>query len=66
MAKITVCNWCGDTMTAEEENNGINLHTYIGYGTKFDGKDFSLDLCPRCTEEFIEMVEKAVSVSTLR
>lgn len=65
MAKQTICNWCGDVMTAEEENNGINLHTFLGYGTKFDGKDFNLDLCPKCTEEFIEMIEHAVSVPTL-
>lgn len=59
---ITRCNVCGNSIEQVFENQMIvSLHERIGYGCKYDGNTFDLDICCNCFDKLIDgFVEKCV------
>lgn len=53
MKKI-ICNKCGKEFDCWDEQEGFSIHSYCGYGTKYDGDKLDLDLCCDCMEKLID------------
>lgn len=51
------CNMCGREMDWADDSAEFNIHTYLGYGTRYDGGYLRLDLCCNCMERLIEECE---------
>lgn len=51
-----ICNYCGKELDGNNEWNHATCTTHLGYGSKYDGDYFRLDLCTACTDKFIELV----------
>jgi hypothetical protein len=62
MARQTICNWCGKTMTSVDKMGGVDLHTTIGYGTTLDGESLDFDCCPECLEEFLKTMNSLCKI----
>lgn len=60
--KCTYCNKCGKQIGFKrdagdkysQDYNVFSVHTYIGYGSKYDTQYLSLDLCSSCMDELID------------
>ena len=51
-----ICNMCGKDFGVPDIQNGFGIFTdKIGYGSKYDGDQLSLDLCCECTDKIIDM-----------
>lgn len=55
--KKKICNRCG-----KEVYPTLNLHNEIGYGSRFDHDQFSLNLCSDCVDLFIEFLNSNLEV----
>lgn len=53
---IRVCNMCGKTLDTYDQQNGFGFRHKAGYGSKFDGEQFSADFCCECHDKIIDMV----------
>lgn len=65
MAKQTICNMCGSVIDGTCEDVDFSLHTRLGYGSGFDGRDVDFDLCCECGDQMIEELIKRCKVSPL-
>lgn len=61
MAKEFYCNKCGKKLDMWDIQEDFSMQRSLGYGSKYDGSDFDIDLCCGCMDELIdEMIEKCV------
>lgn len=51
-----ICNYCGKELDGDNEWNHATCTTHLGYGSKYDGDCFRLDLCTACTDKFIDLI----------
>ena len=49
-----VCNMCGKVFDAWDVNEGVSIHKYCGYGSRYDGQRIGIDLCGQCVDNLIE------------
>ena len=50
VVKRIVCNRCRKAFDQWDEEEGFSMHGKFGYGTKYDGEEYELDLCCSCME----------------
>lgn len=48
-----LCNKCGKKLDIWDIQENFSIHGRFGYGTKYDGADYELDLCCDCMEKLI-------------
>lgn len=59
MAKGKIrCNMCGKDFNNCDSAFDFGIHRIIGYGSKYDGDDIDLDLCPECFDKFIHRLKE--------
>lgn len=49
----TICNLCGEDFDFWDEQEDYSIYKRIGYGSRYDGKHLSLDICCKCMDELI-------------
>ena len=49
-----ICNKCGKKFDVFDRHEGFSLQGRFGFGTKFDGENYELDLCCDCMEKLVE------------
>lgn len=54
MSKEMTCNVCGKKFDFWDTQENYNIHTYCGYGSKFDGETIDLDICCECFDKLVE------------
>ncbi len=54
MAKELYCNKCGKKMDIFDIQEHLSLQGRFGYGSKYDGDDYDLDLCCECMDKLID------------
>lgn len=55
MAKQILCNVCGKKIDQIlEDQMVVSIHDTIGYGSKYDGGTFDLDICCDCFDKLID------------
>lgn len=54
MAKVLFCNKCGKQIQQYDEVNGFHHSGRFGYGSKYDGELFEVDLCVDCIDELVD------------
>jgi len=54
----TICNKCGKVLDFWDRQEEFHIFGYLGYGTKYDGNIFNLNLCCKCMEEIIDACVK--------
>ena len=47
-ARIKLCNKCGKPIDNHFIAGGVELEGEIGYGSKYDGERYCMDLCADC------------------
>lgn len=52
--RVCKCNLCGKEFNCWDEQEGLNIHTRLGYGSKYDGSLVNLDICIDCFDTIIE------------
>lgn len=57
MAKVLFCNKCGKKIQQYGEGSGFHHSGQFGYGSKYDGELFEVDLCTDCFDKFVENFE---------
>lgn len=48
------CNKCGKKLDIWDIKENFSIKKTIGYGSKYDGDELSIDLCCDCMDEIIE------------
>lgn len=51
---IRYCNICGGQMDYWDVNEDFTIHTYAGYGSRYDGEEIELHVCCDCMGKLIE------------
>lgn len=69
MAVEYKCNMCGKTMDTYDRNLDMSFGRSIGYGSKYDGEIFDIDLCCDCFDKLVDFckippLRKCVNVDT--
>lgn len=49
-----LCNMCGKELDIWDIQENFSIRGRFGYGTKYDGSDYDLDLCCGCMEKLID------------
>lgn len=49
-----VCNICGIDFDEWDEQEGILLEHSCGYGSKYDGDYYRIDMCCACFDELLD------------
>ena len=51
---IRYCNICGNKMDMWDIQEDFTIHSYVGYGSKFDEEEIELHICCDCMDQMIE------------
>lgn len=54
MAREFRCNMCGKEMNKFDIEEGFSFDKWLGYGSKYDGGYFQIDLCCECMDKLID------------
>lgn len=57
MARMVFCNKCGRQFGKVDDISGFHHSGRFGYGSKYDGEEFEMDLCVECIDEFADACE---------
>ena len=52
--KCGVCNMCGRSLDCYELQEGLAIHTAVGYGSKYDLSTVHLQLCCDCFDNLVD------------
>lgn len=67
MAKQVICNVCGkqiDQICADQAV--VSIHSSIGYGSKYDGDTFDLDIYCDCFDKLIDGFTEKCAVNSIK
>lgn len=63
--KIIRCNKCNKTFGEWDIQQDFSIIKHIGYGSKYDGCVFEIDLCCDCADKLIEQLVKECTTSPI-
>lgn len=67
MAKQIVCNVCGKQIDQIfEDQMVVSIHDGIGYGSKYDGYTFDLDICCDCFDKLIDGFREKCAINPIK
>lgn len=49
-----VCNKCGKVLDEFDEQEHLEIHTILGYGSKYDLEEVHIRLCCDCFDELVD------------
>lgn len=48
------CHHCGEVLDEWSYYEDIHIQKYLGYGSRYDGKELRMQLCCDCLDNYIE------------
>lgn len=54
-----ICDICGKRFNDLDEEIGLIIDRYMGYGSKRDGEHVHIDICANCFDKLLDDIEKA-------
>lgn len=57
-ADETVCNLCGKPFDEWDQEENLCIHSYVGYGSKFDTSIVDMHICCNCFDSLVERCVK--------